>query len=462
MSQRKIIFFIILGILTIGIAIGFTYISNQQQSKKTSTKTITIWITDGTTESYKNIIQGFKKYAPEYKNTEFIIEKQTNDTNRYRNMLLSTFTEWNWPDIFMLKNGEDAILETKIEPIPSTVIDIWDFDKRYDDIFQDLVYSTGSWKEKIKYIKWIPLWFETLWVFYNKKLIREIPKTWDEMDNLYNESSTDGYPTNLWFGPLYTPNMIDILSLWFIKGGITSYLRVNDWKDILAQYIKYVSFWIAKTSNQWSDDISTTVRTLNDTKAWMNEDKTTTLDLFIQWKIAMILWYPSLILELEKSNKRSESSIDTNNILTELIPQGDIQKKQNIGKYAYFGISKYSKNSLASLKFLTYLLTPEAEKFYINEYPYMIPAQIEFFATAKNTSLSEVFKRTKLDSFVPVLKEEISTFDYGIKSQFEKYLRDGMDHSETTDIEIITKNISLEISCEINSLTGWQKNKDCQ
>ena len=95
MSQRKIIFFIIVGILTLGVIIGFTYISNQQQNKnkKVSTKTITIWITDGTTESYKSIIEGFKKYAPEYKNTEIIVEKQTNDTNRYRNMLLSTFTE---------------------------------------------------------------------------------------------------------------------------------------------------------------------------------------------------------------------------------------------------------------------------------------------------------------------------------------------------------------------------------
>jgi hypothetical protein len=42
----------------------------------------------------------------------------------------------------MLKSGEDEILDTKIEPIPNTIIDFSDFDKRYDDIFKDLIYST--------------------------------------------------------------------------------------------------------------------------------------------------------------------------------------------------------------------------------------------------------------------------------------------------------------------------------
>jgi len=53
----------------------------------------------------------------------------------------------------MLKSGEDEILETKIIPIPDNVIDFSDFDKRYDDIFQDLVYSTGSGKDKETVLK---------------------------------------------------------------------------------------------------------------------------------------------------------------------------------------------------------------------------------------------------------------------------------------------------------------------
>jgi hypothetical protein len=44
----------------------------------------------------------------------------------------------------MLHSGEDAILDSKIEPIPSEILDFSDFDKRYDDLFQDLLSSSGS------------------------------------------------------------------------------------------------------------------------------------------------------------------------------------------------------------------------------------------------------------------------------------------------------------------------------
>jgi hypothetical protein len=35
-------------------------------------------------------------------------------------------------------------LESRVEPIPSTAIDISEFDKRYDDIFSGLLSSTGA------------------------------------------------------------------------------------------------------------------------------------------------------------------------------------------------------------------------------------------------------------------------------------------------------------------------------
>lgn len=91
------------------------------------------------------------------------------------------------------------------------------------------------------------------------------------------------------------------------------------------------------------------------------------------------------------------------NIVTERIPQLSQKTKQNTGKYTYFAISKQSKNGIASVKFLQYLLTPDAERIYINEYPYIVPAQIDFYATVRNSILSENFKKTKLDSFIPML-----------------------------------------------------------
>ena len=53
----------------------------------------------------------------------------------------------------MLHSGEDAILESQIEPIPSDILDFSDFDKRYDDIFQGLLTSTGSNKDMTTTLK---------------------------------------------------------------------------------------------------------------------------------------------------------------------------------------------------------------------------------------------------------------------------------------------------------------------
>jgi hypothetical protein len=143
MSPRKILFFVITGIIILSIIIGVIILSNKEKVTKEIPKNLRIWITDGTSESYNDIISGFKKFAPEYANTNIVVEKKTTDPILYRTLLLSTIADENGPDIFMLSSGEDAVLSTKIEPIPSTAISIGDFEKQYEDIFMPLVFSTG-------------------------------------------------------------------------------------------------------------------------------------------------------------------------------------------------------------------------------------------------------------------------------------------------------------------------------
>ena len=464
MSQNKIIFFVIIGIIFVTVFIAITYISWQDNTKKDNTDTIKIWITDGTSESYQTIIDWFKKYAPEYTKTDFIIEKQSNDADRYRQLLLNVFTEWSGPDIFMLKSGEDEILDTKIEPIPNTIIDFSDFDKRYDDIFKDLIYSTWSDKEKETFLRWVPLGYETLGIFYNKSVIREVPKTWNELENLYRTFSAGQFPTNIGLGPTYTPNMIDIIPLWFNEINTTNYQEVSTNQNALSNYLSYGKLEIGNISDDdWIDiNRNGNGNTLANQKNQMIEQKFTTLDLFMQWDIAMIIWYPSLILELEKSSKRVGSLSKEDTILTERIPQSSAQSEKNIGRYTYFGISKYSKNAGASAKFLEYLMTPDAQRLFMKENPYLIPAQFEFYATAESNPLSETINRTRLWSFIPNTREKISIFQYWLKSRFEQYLREGIDNPISPDIDAITTNITNNISCEINTSLWNDAAKDCQ
>lgn len=457
MSQKKIIFFAIIATIIIAIATTMIYISKQSKSKISGPSTLKIWITEGTSDSYDSLIEGFKKYAPEYNNTEFIIEKQTSDADRYRTLLLSTLTEWSGPDIFMLHSGEDTILETKIEPIPSDLLDFSDFDKRYDDLFQWLISSTGSWNNKISTLKWVPLGYETLGVFYNKSLIREVPKTWNDLEILYTQSTNGIFPSNLGLGPTYTPNMIDVVPLWFIDAWAMNYTDVSSGKNGLQSYLKYGEIKVG--NNQEENTINTTM-TLAQNKSKMIEGKNNTLDMFMQWDIALVIGYPSLVLELEKSAKRVGSSIDSV-ILTDRLPQTRVQSPSNLWRYSYFGISKRSENGLASIKFLEYLMTPEAQRLYMQEYPYLIPAQVEFYTTAEKNPLSKTFSRAKLASFIPNIGEKISVFEYGLKSRFERYIREGIDSSDNPDIDHITDTISRDISCEIKSSIEWSSAWDC-
>jgi ABC-type glycerol-3-phosphate transport system substrate-binding protein len=360
----------------------------------------------------------------------------------------------------MLHSGEDAILDSKIEPIPSDVLDFSDFDKRYDDIFQWLLSSTGSGKDKVATLQWVPLSYETLGVFYNKSLIREIPQTWNELEVLYWESALGRYPSNLGLGPTYTPNMADILPYWLIDAGTTGYSDISTGKNGLANYLSYADLKIG-TNESTDTDASVQPDTLRRAQPDMIASKSNTLDLFMQWDIAMIIGYPSLILDLEKSSKRVGSSNASSVILTDRIPKSSTQSRSNLGRYTYFGISKLSKNGIASVAWLQYLMTPEAQRLYINEYPYLIPAQSEFYTTVEDISLSDTLSRAKLAPFIPSIGDDISIFSYGLKSRFERYLREGIDTTETPDIESITNIISREIWCEIRSSVDWWGSWDC-
>jgi len=351
------------------------FLSNKQKVVKEIPKSLRIWITEWTSESYKDIITNFKKYAPEYANTDIVIEKKTTDPVLYRTLLLSTLADENGPDIFMLSSGEDAVLSTKIEPIPSSAINIGDFEKSYEDIFMPLIFQQEQ-LENGKYIWWVPLGYESVGIFYNKSLIREVPKTWNDLDTLYTNGIGNGvYPTNLGLGPRYTPNIADILWVSFIQKWINSYEKIWSDESVMRSYLQYAD---QNTSWQTPDDIYNSVVSLKSKKEAMDQEQITTYDMFVRWDIALIFWYPSIISELEKAVKRANGKDVKWLILSERIPQISPEKPQNIARYQYFWLSKLSKNGYAWAKFLEYLMTDEAERLFINANPTIIPAKRSF------------------------------------------------------------------------------------
>jgi hypothetical protein len=124
-------------------------------------------------------------------------------------------------------------------------------------------------------------------------------------------------------------------------------------------------------------------------------------------------------------------------------------------------VSKLTNNAIPSVKFLEYLMTPEAQRLYMAEYPYLIPAQSEFYASAESNSLSDTLTRTTLSPFIPNIGDTVSVFDYGLKSLFERYLREGIDATDEPDTEALISKIAQEIRCQISTLSGDANNNGC-
>lgn len=449
MSSNKIIFLSIAGTIVIWILIAFWALNRNSATKNAAQKwSLTVWIVGDTTEWYDTLTAGFHEYAPEYKNVS-ITFKKFSDYSSYQKILLSTLADQKWPDIFMVDADADNILRDKVDPIPSEYINISDFAKRFDDVFLPLLESSGSSKSAITYLRGVPLWYETLGIFYNKSLLVNIPKTWNDVSNMYTDgTSPEVFPVNIWLGPRYTPYTTDILGLFLLQDGSKSYKEIGSHEKSITNYLSY--WHSAITGKQeWTPDGTIENTTLSDMETSLSEDKLTTIDLFIRGKIAFVIGYPTMIKDIEDAKKRAGSEAINAIILTEKIPQKSLAgDMKNIAKYRYLWLSKTSQNSLLWAKFLDYLLTEDAEKRFLEAFPLYIPAQRSFYESSQNTTLSNIFSRAKLDSFIPSAGETLQTFEYGNKMEFEQILWDNIDRNGKIDTNNIMNLFQTSIWCE--------------
>jgi ABC-type glycerol-3-phosphate transport system substrate-binding protein len=458
MSPKKIIFFVIAGIILIALMIGAWKLSNTNKEETASLESLEIWVLSDETEWYAGIVEGFKKAYPEYKNTA-INFKKFGAYSDYKQALLSVLADNAGPDIFMVQAGKDSLLESKIEPIPDGAINIDDILKRFDPVFFAwLIEEVKNEEEKstTSYIRWIPLGYETLGIFYNKWLFPNAPTTWAELDKYTIENQRkETLPVALGMSSRYIQNGNDIISLFFLYGWVDSYLWFSDGSNLLERYLGYRNInqdWVNPEESVSEDNL--TIGAIEDA---MSEENTTTTDLFIEEKIGMIFGYPSLIRELEKAKKRAGSSAGNSLILTAPMLKNSLDKPiETIAQYTYFGISKATKHPNDALAFLNYLTTEEAQAKYLESFPYYIGAQTSFHENQKNTALSKEFWRTRLWSFMDI-EQKATVFNYWIWSDFEDGMVKIIDRMDNIDINKELWALGKKIQCRLDQVI-FQKN----
>lgn len=453
MSQRKIIFLIIVGIVLTALVAGLLLLTNQKP-KTTNSGSLSIWINEGTTEDFQKLIDGFYAYSPANKNIKITAHKEASTTVAgYNTRLLQTIANGEGPDIFMVPHGEYSPLESRIAEIPSSVLSVTDFENRFDTVFSDLIINAKSsdGKSTEQSLRGIPLGYETLGVFYNRSLFRTgTPTTWTAVENLYGNFPANIFPTNLGLKRSLVPNIADILPIFFLDANVTSYKNLA---NVTAPFREYYSYGdLGNTAEDGEVDMYATNNTLRAAESQIRLDRNaTTLDAFMRGNIGMIIGYPSLIQELALSQKRVGATDSmTDLIYTARIPQISQQSASNIAKYNYFAISKNTENPDAAAQFLAYLMTPEAQQIAMQTFPYRIPAQREFQIAAQNNVLSPNFSKAKLDAFIPAAGMSLFTFDYGAKTTFEALLDAHWDDfADNSTLSTLGETISSTIACEV-------------
>lgn len=452
MSIKKIIFFIITGIIILGITVGM-FILSQQKPKTVASWTVTVWINNWTTEKFNKIIEAFHKQNPENKKITINVEKKTSDPEKYRTLLLNTLADWSGPDIFMVARWEDDLLENRIEPLPSSVVDIADFERRFElEAFNSMIIESKDEKWKAtQLLRWIPIWYETLGVFYNRALLRTgVPSNFINIEWLYSQFPNGIFPTNLGLSADFVPNISDILPIFLAENKIYNYNELSSVYTPFKDYYNYGNLSVATEVNEWN--IYSQNNSLQKTEDELKSEKLTTIDKFARWEIAMIIGYSNLIPEIEKAHKRAKwkNAQDPALFLTARLPEFG-RNNENIARYDYFGLSNKTENVDASLKFLQFLLTEEAQIAILEAYPTLVPAQTSFYNTTSTTALSEVFTKMKMDSFIPKIGSKLVVFEYWIKQVFTNSLNKNWSLLKWNTSSTLWTIIYDEIYCAINS-----------
>ncbi len=460
MSTRKIIFLILIGVsLLAGLFFLWKVSQSQATRKAEKVNELSIWVVWGTTEQYNSLFADFGKYAPDYSRTKLSV-RIFSDYKQYRRVLLSTLADGKWPDIFQVEALGDDILEKQIAPIPEEYIDIKDFEKKYEDIFLPLLTETGSKSQKTRSIKGIPLGYETLGIFYNKSLLRSLPKTWNDVSLMYSDASLPGVlPINIGMWPRFVPDATDIVWYFLLNSGVSDYSDAGN-SNALSEYGSYKNSQTQSTGNDNPE--SDSWRSLASYQGYMETEKLSTLDLFMRGKIAMIVGFPSAMTEIEKSYKRAGNEATEWLILTERLPESSLGTSSvNIARYRYLGVSSKSAYQVASAKLLEYLGTPSAREKTLELFPYLISPEKSYYTLEEQSSLSKLFAKAKMWPFIPYAGQKIQLFHYGEKSIFEEILWEELDRNEKIDNNLLSK-VSSAVKCEIETLENKTVSESCQ
>lgn len=375
-------------------------------------KKLVIWNLFDNSDVFQWQIQGFKSTNPWVE----IVYKKFSSIENYEDLLINEIAEWKWPDIFTIKNTWLLKYKWKLEPL----FVWWTKIPMNEQIFKETFLPVASkdlisdWK-----IYWIPLFIDTLALYYNKQILWDHftewkpAQTWDKLsiqaEQLSKQNNSVEWFSLAWISMWRSDNIVralDILYLLMMQYWAIFYndkLQKIVFADIQwrvpwtwennepAKFALdfYSSFWNSSYKNySWNDRI--TARYTESSEIYP----------FIQWKVAMIYWYSylyedlkSLISQFRNSNKET---INAKDIAISNVPQvqpfSESAKRDSLASYFPLVVSRNTQNPALAWDFLLYLSSRESLIDY-NERTHKPSSRIDLLDDQKIDSVYWVFAR---------------------------------------------------------------------
>lgn len=408
MNKNKIIFAIIWVILVIWIIL---VILNLKKTSDTSTTksswVLNIWTIWDKAESFNKVVEAFKKENKEYDWQEVKVESFWSYDD-YFYSLNSAIISGKGPDIFVMNNNEKhSTFSEQVVWISPDTVNPNDFRKNYKWVFaDDLIISNWEWDKKSEYLLWIPVWYEALWIFYNRKYVKESElSSISSLNNLVAElknTKPDITPIWIWNGS----------TVYWVSDILTQFLMLESWVSSLdnASWDK-LKQWLAWYMIYWDVDWD---NAYNKKMEEMNKSSQTSLDMFSKWETFMVVGYPRLIEEIQKK------WFSKNFLLASVFPHYVTWDWKALINYNYFVINKDSKNQALANKFLWYLASDVWATEYLKNYKYYLPALLSLESDKLEEKIHDDYNIILWNFFSS--DYELSSFDKWVKNIYDKDL----------------------------------------
>lgn len=434
MSRKNLIISLIvwgLILLLIVIFIALWNWSKLSKTKKTSWN-FTVWIFWDSKEKFEKFLTKFKTVAW-YKWLNPVVESFS-DYWTYSKALTRALAKWKWPDVFVMNNNEKAFFDENIIALDPSRFTPNTFRNKLEWFFaDDLLYSDWKDDKKVDFSIWVPVWFETLWIFYNKQ-------RWDKSYELENWAKLSAHIDDLYSKRPY------VIPLWIWDWTTTKYSS-----DIFTQFlmlsgknnIENISDKIKEALWQYYlDQTNNWIRLYNSRKSSLLISWKNNIDLFSRWDIAMIIWYPRMLLDIDKKwfSKRFLEAAP--------FPWYFNWTWNMLVNYNYFVVNKDTKNSKVAFDLLEYMLTEEWASEYLKEFPYYLPALRSLVAKKSEELIMDWYRVTLWNFYNDNLV--FSSFDKWVKSLYDKWVSSLLD--DRLNSEKLLENFISWLVCKTKKI----------